>query len=492
MNNKMTQELQWKKWIRAKSDTLSLPFQLILEDSSHPLICETILRALPGKRWVIAGSWDNKAVVAKLFYSRDAKRHFKNEMKGAMILHQANVPTPQLLYQGSAHKKRTQVILFEKIEDSISLEDVWQRKEEYIEIHSILSSFIIELATQHVLGILQRDLHLNNFLVTNKRIYTLDGSTIIQFDTPLDKKNSLENLGLFFAQLGVGTEKLQQDLFHIYAKARGWIVKKADLTILETATKSFIQERWRHYRKKIFRNCSAFKKISRLFQRGMYARQYQSPDFLKILQHPDTVFTDAETEILKKGRSATVAKIKIDNRYFVIKRYNIKNSIHWLRRCLRNTRAKTTWRLAQQLSLFGIPTAKPIAYIEKHFFGLNSTSYFFMEYIPGLSSKDYFATYQPTNPQYAFIAERVLALFHALTELHLTHGDLKNTNIIIHLEQPKLIDLDGMCEHTLARRLQTTYKKELKRFMNNWHEHPDIFALFNDLLKTTHYSECKK
>jgi tRNA A-37 threonylcarbamoyl transferase component Bud32 len=482
-NNKSVQELPWKKWIRAERETISLPISIILEDSSKALICEKILRFLPRKRTVMAGIWDDKPIVAKLFYGRNAKRHFKNEIKGATLLHQANVPSPQLLYHGSAYKNRVQVILFEKIENSLSLDSIWQQRTHYAEINTLMASFIVELATQHVLGILQQDLHMNNFLVTNKRIYTLDGSTIIHFENPLDKKKSLENLGLFFAQLGAGTKTLQQDLFQVYVKARGWLVKKSDLNFLSDAIKVSWQDRWRRYRRKIFRNSTTFKKIDKLFQRMIYDKQYQSPAFLSVLQNPDKIFTDPHTTILKNGRSSTVAKISIDNRFFVIKRYNLKNISHWLRRCLRATRAKTAWRLAQRLSLFGVPTAQPIAYVEKHIFGLNSTSYFLMEYLPGSTSGEFFSPYQPNDPQYEFMAKRVLQLLSSLTECQLIHSDLKETNIIIHDNQPKLIDLDGMSEHTITANLKRAYKKAIQRFMKNWNNQPDIFGLFEGLLK---------
>jgi tRNA A-37 threonylcarbamoyl transferase component Bud32 len=487
MKNKLSEEMSWKKLARVNSGTISLPFQLTLIDSDKPLICQEVLRIVPGKRLVVSARWDDQIVVAKLFYSRDAKRHVKRDIEGADILQHANVPAPKLLYRGSTHKKRTQVIIFEKIEECASLESIWQNRNQYLEVDALMRSFTVELATQHVLGIVQQDLHFNNFLVTDKRIYTLDGGAITHVDNPLDKKTSLENLGLFFAQLGAGTEELQRELFSVYVKARGWLVKTADLELLQTSLKKSWQDRWRRYHKKIFRNCSAFKKIDKVFKTIIYDREYQSPALLNLLQHPEEIFTDANTVLLKKGRSATVAKFTLDHRTFVIKRYNLKNTVHWFRRCLRETRAKTTWRLAQRLCLFGISTAKPIAYIENHYLGLRGKSYFLMEYVPGQHSGDFFAAFHADDPQFEFVAKRILMLFQQLSELQITHGDLKNTNIIIHREQPYLIDLDGMSEHKLRLRFQRAYKKELRRFMRNWESMPSIFALFTELLKGINY-----
>jgi tRNA A-37 threonylcarbamoyl transferase component Bud32 len=482
MKNNISKDLPWKKLARASKETIPLPFQLTLTDSDSPLLCEQVLRIVPGRRLVAFATWNDQDVVAKLFYGGDAKRHVQNDIDGIEILQNANVPSPKILYKGSAHKSRIQVILFEKIEESVNLDSIWQKRDEYLEVEVLMRSFTIELATQHVLGILQRDLHLNNFLVTDKRIYTLDGGAITQFENPLDKKTSLENLGLFFAQLGVGTELLQADLFQTYVKSRGWLVKKADTDILEAAIKTSLQDRWRRYQRKIFRNCTAFKRVDRLFKSMVYDREYQTPAFLNVLQYPDKIFTDPNTVILKNGRSTTVAKITIDNREMVIKRYNIKNVTHWLRRCLRETRAQGSWRLAQRLQLFGVATAKPIAYLDQHILGLRSKSYFLMEYLPGPHCGEYFSDDQTEKSRLEFIAKRILELFDRLSKLHLTHGDLKMTNIIIHKDQPKFIDLDGMSEHTLTGSLQRAYKKELQRFMQNWINKPDIYALFEKLL----------
>src|SRR5205085_2272884 len=123
---------------------------------------------------------------------------------------------------------------------------------------SILHAMTIELATQHVIGVLQNDLHLKNYLVSGRKIYTLDSASMEFDDKPLNKKVSLTNLALFFAQLGVGTDELRQKLFHVYTKSRGWIIKEADVDHLMQSLKNWNQLRKQRYEKKIFRNCTTF------------------------------------------------------------------------------------------------------------------------------------------------------------------------------------------------------------------------------------------
>lgn len=487
MKNDSAQELSWKKLYYA-DHILPVPFQLRLTDNKELLQCEEIIRIIPRKRLVVFGTWGNKPVVAKLFYGRGRVKHHQRDALGIELLMKANVPTPQLLYQGSAQQQPIRILLFERILLSMNLYEIWQTKMSIAELLPLMRAVILELATQHVLGILQRDLHLKNFLVTQKKIYTLDGDKISTSDEPLNKKTSLENLSVFFAQLGVGTDDLRQQLYQYYAEARGWIVTTADLNMLHKGVARINQYRWQCYQEKIFRNCTAFVTLRTTCKFAVYDRAYQSSEFLNLLQNPDQAFT-AQNPLLKAGRSSSVVKIKINNHILVIKRYNIKNAWHGLRRCLRPTRAINGWQLAQRLQLLGVSTAKPVACIEQRFLGLRGKSYFIMEYVEGPHLGKYFSIPQIEDEQHEVIAERVVNLFKNLSELHITHGDLKMTNILIAAsppaakeEQPVLIDLDGMQEHRSLFYFKRAFKNEMQRFMENWKNYPAVYSLFEKLL----------
>lgn len=476
--------ITWKELHRADR-TMPVPFQIPFTDINTTLVCDEIIRLLPGKRLVAFATWNEKPVVAKLFFQsgKHAKRHIEREVAGVEALVTSRTPTPKILWQGTALKQKVQVLIFERIMDAVSLDILWQEKKNTIEAVRLMQAATIELATQHVLGIEQRDLHLKNFLVTHKTIYTLDGGSIKQHPGILPKELSIDHLALFFAQLGVGTEELQEKLFQTYIKARSWIVKKADVDLLLKATRKWIEKRWERYHSKIQRNSTAFAYKKSITHLVMYDREYKTAAMDLLIKHPDAIFQHPDTQILKAGRSSTVAKIKIDDRYFVIKRYNIKNIWHRLRRCLRTTRAATSWILAQQLCLFGIPTAKPVAFVENRFFGLRGKSYFIMEYIEGPHAGDYFANYRDGNEAMISVAERIVALFVNLTKLRLTHGDTKMTNILIKNDQPYLIDLDGMMEHRSQIGLKMAFKNEMRRFMKNWETMPAVKSLFENILK---------
>lgn len=464
--------------------TIKIPFQLVLKDEEEPICCEEIIRIVPRKRLLAFGMWNNKEVAIKLFYEkRFAKRDAERDAFGIEALMQANVPTSKLLYKGSIDKGRVHVLIFEKINQGTSLETLWQQRENLADINTLLQAVTIELATQHVLGILQQDLHLHNFLITEKIIYTLDGGKIDYFEYPLDKQISIEYLSLFLVQFGVHVEKLQQELFDVYTKSRGWIVKPADIKAFKKCLAQQTKERMRKYKRKIFRQCSSFNRIEKINKTIMYDRYYESAEFNHFLKNPDAFIDNPAAVMLKAGRSSTVVKVLIDGRELVIKRYNTKNTWHWLRRCLRTSRAKKSWRISQQVYASGIATPKPVAFIEYDILGLRGKSYFIMEYLDAQHIGKYFEHSKEDQKKCEQVAKKTLALFKHLTKLHMTQGDLKMTNILVANDIPYLIDFDGAEEHISSITLRHYFKNEMSRFMQNWENMPEIYALFNHLMR---------
>ncbi len=467
-------ELIWRD-LHAADFNFNSAFKLQLLDKKF-IFAEKILRIIPGKRLVISGIWQDKPVVAKLFFdTHRAKQHWQKEITGAKKLHENNIPTPQLLHEVMSVDRRAYVLIFEHIAESEDLASIWKNRPTIAAVLPILQQAITELATQHVLGIMQHDLHLKNFLLADNKIYTLDGAQIEVTAPLLSRTLSMENLALFFAQLGTGVAALQKELFLFYAKLRGWRLKTEDFYELFYLIQKRNDKRWRQFSKKIFRNCTDFCRLKFSAFDVMYDRQYTSETLLNFLREPDAIFNHPQTKILKAGRSATVAKIQIDQHVFVVKRYNLKNIWHRLRRALRNTRAHNAWQAAHKLCLFGIATAKPVAFIENNYLGFKGTSYYVTEYIAGPHAGEYFQKYQVDENQSKRMVRQIALLLKNIAQLEMTHGDLKITNILINNnDQPVLIDLDGTVEHLSLSGLRNTLQHEIKRFLKNFDQQLDL------------------
>ncbi len=471
------QLLTWKELL-SESFAFDSPFRLNLAGEQE-LVVERVLRIIPQRRMVVLGSWQGRDVVAKLFFDvKRAKHHFDKDIAGIQLLQDHKVPTPRIYAQTLSDDQHVHVLILEHIAESQNLEDVWLSAKHPEDIMHVLRAAIVELATQHVLGVVQKDLHLKNFLCTEKVIYTLDGAQIELVPHLLPKKPSMQNLALFLSQFGAGMEVYQEKLFRFYAKSRGWLVKQEDVTEIFFLIKSWNEQRWLRYAKKIFRDSTHFARKQDWTSLSMHNRAYAMPEFQAFLQQPEMAFLHPSAIYLKNGRSSTVIKVELDGRELVVKRYNLKNSWHFLRRCMRPTRAYCSWRLAQKLNLFGISTAKPVAFIEKRMLNLRGTSYYVTEYVQGQHAQDYFGSLSVSDLSPAMI-ERIVQLLKTLAKVAITHGDLKATNILINAEEkPVLIDLDGAVEHLSLSSLNAAWRKEIKRFLQNFQDQPVLLDRF--------------
>ncbi|EPN07949.1 hypothetical protein A249_12137, partial [Pseudomonas syringae pv. actinidiae ICMP 18804] len=79
------------------------------------------------------------------------------------------------------------------------------------------------IAQQHAKGLWQEDLHLDNLLRHNGRLYLIDGAGIRaeQAGKPLSRQKVLENLGVFFAQLPKAFEPFTEELLVHYLLSNG-------------------------------------------------------------------------------------------------------------------------------------------------------------------------------------------------------------------------------------------------------------------------------
>nr|BFE91984.1 hypothetical protein GCM10020185_25200 [Pseudomonas brassicacearum subsp. brassicacearum] len=115
---------------------------------------------------------------------------------------------------------------------------------------------------------------------------------------------------------------------------------------------------------KVGRDCSLFS-----VQRGAFGlraiRRDEEAAMIPVLEQADALLDQGH--LYKTGGAASVGKVEANGRTLVIKRYNIKNFAHWLKRFWRPSRAWHSWREGHRLAFLGIATPKPLALLEKAF-----------------------------------------------------------------------------------------------------------------------------
>ncbi len=141
--------------------------------------------------------------------------------------------------------------------------------------------------------------------------------------------------------------------------------------------------RLKDFMSKTVRDCSLFsvEDSASVFRA---VRREEEPAMLPVLAQADALL--GKGHLYKTGGAASVGRVEISGRTLVIKRYNIKNFSHWLKRFWRPSRAWHSWREGNRLMFLGIATPKPLAVQEKRFLGLRSKAWLVTEFIEDRTS----------------------------------------------------------------------------------------------------------
>jgi tRNA A-37 threonylcarbamoyl transferase component Bud32 len=474
------------QYLRLAGRNVTVPFKLNIEWNGNlsEVVCDTVLRTLPGKRLVCFGEWEGRQTVIKFFLKKvGAKRHCAREQKGAIALKHAGIKTPSLLFKGIAIPDGIPMLGFQRIAPAENLAEAWEKAETDEQRNKMMEQAASLIANQHEAGLKQDDPHRRNFLLSDGDIYSIDGDAIDvrQMGRPLSKRASLKNLGLFFAQFYPQFDHLITRAFCSYTETRSWPIKSNLNSSLTRTVNRWRKKRQQVYFKKIFRDCSAY-----VCKKGWH--HYMVCDRTFYGNAMDRFFDDPAAAIksgklLKDGNSSTVALVKIGDKNLVVKRYNIKNYLHALKRSIRTSRARLSWKNAHRLNLLGILTPKPVAFYEKRFGPLRSTAYFITEFVAGTDVYHLSHSDTEINFDQETLANQFVELIQALVKALVRHGDFKATNFISTSAGLFVTDLDTMRTFKLKFRIRRAFKQDLERFMQNWIDLPETERLFQDKLK---------
>lgn len=442
-----------------------LPLQLVL--NGEPLVLERLLRVLPGQRYVGLARWRGRAVLAKLLVGGKAERHFQRELSGARLLAEQGLCTPELLAEGFVAGQGGW-LLFDYLESAESLWDAWRAVEREALLsdaqQAVLGEALNVIGQLHARGLWQADLHLDNLLRHDGRLFVIDGGGV-QVETagqPLSRQRVLENLGVFFAQLPAELEPFTEELLVHYLLANGEHALPLEALLKEVAK----VRRWRlrDYLKKVGRDCSLFAASIGAFGLRVVRRE-QDAELAPLLGQIDARIDAGH--IYKTGGAATVARVELNGRPLVVKRYNIKSWLHWLKRFWRPSRAWHSWVEGNRLELLGIATPRPLAVLERRWCWLRGRAYLVTDYCGGEDLTARFTPHVDGCPPEAELAA-LDRLFAALIRERISHGDFKGHNLFWDDGRWSLIDLDAMRQHAGPSGFARAYARDRARFLRNW------------------------
>lgn len=443
------------------------PFQLIVKSTSLKkgkefLSCTDLFRIVPGRRAIYDAVWNDRSVVAKVFSHKiKAGLHLRRELKGLNQLQRRGLSSARSLFSGKTDDGQ-RVIVLEKITESATVLDVLNETTEKLKELDLLIRVCRELAKQHVKGVLQKDLHMGNFLLAGDRIYALDPSQMQFFRRQVPRKKSISQLALLLCSLPTSDTETAGVICEEYFEARGWHFGKSDKALLQKQMAVYKRSGIRRSLKKSLRTSTRYlkitdKKYSAVFDKS-FCREAESIDFVEQL---DALMDGGK--VLKDGNTCYVSRISFSGKDVVVKRYNNKGFIHSLRHTIKRSRARRGWLHGHRLGMLNIATPKPLAYIERRRGLLVEKSYLVNQYVDGQNLYEFLRDKNVTQQQRSTAMQQVENLLEEMGKHRITHGDLKNTNILVTKTGPVLIDLDGMKVHKWGWSCKVQKAKDLER-----------------------------
>ena len=147
-------------------------------------------------------------------------------MEGAERLARQGLVTPELLAHGFVEGQGGW-LLFEYLHGAQSLWQAWREVAQEALLgdgqQGVLAEALGAIGQMHAQGLWQDDLHLDNLLRHEGRLYLIDGGGV-RWETPgqpLSRARVLENLGVFFAQLPAELDPFLEELLIHYLLANG-------------------------------------------------------------------------------------------------------------------------------------------------------------------------------------------------------------------------------------------------------------------------------
>jgi len=438
---------------------IRLPFRVPLEDG-RVLLCEAILRLLPGRRLVCRAMLEGEVVLAKLFLGSGAQREARADAEAVRAMMRGSIPTPALREEVKVRNRPHQVLLFDYLHQARSFREAWTGGDAGTR-HRLLDDLLRLVARQHRVGLQQRDFHLGNFLLDAAGgLQAIDGGDLRVSSRPRGRSVALADLAMLFGHLP--RAQLNRDRLQAYFDERGWIPDARFEKRLRRAADRARHRRARRIGRKAFRNCSEFL-VRRRDRLHICQRRDLDPGLLDRWMAASSLAPQVDDSLLKEGNSQTVWQSRLGNRPVVVKRYNLKNRWHALRRSFRRSRASRSWENAHRLRAYHIATPEPLAMIEERWGPFRRRAWLITVQAPGQGADRYFAQTADASG-----IERLAEVVNAFADNQLTHGDMKASNFIMDEGRVQVIDLDSMRRYRLPWRRRAAIRRDQERFLKNW------------------------
>lgn len=192
--------------------------------------CNDVLRAIRGKRLVCLGRLGETGVVVKLYFARrKARRHWRRSDRGCRAFIERGIPAPGILFSGYLPGHDLYAMILEYLEGGSRVDRVLEAMTDERERSGVLCLLVRELARHHAAGIVQNDLHLGNFMLRDRIVYSLDGDQVERCGDAVERKRSLANLARLLANVTAARDADLAPCIENYMHERKWSYSRFDV-----------------------------------------------------------------------------------------------------------------------------------------------------------------------------------------------------------------------------------------------------------------------
>ncbi len=425
----------------------------------------SVARVLPGRRVsgiaVCSPAGSRETVFAKLFYGKRARRYWHRELQGAARLQSSGVPTPKVLARGATADGAGFVVLFEALDGAVNLDD---------ESNDDMREAVRMLASLHDADLIQTDVHVGNFVRAGGDVYVVDADGVQRATHVL--RQQFPNLGMLLAQRAPVCDTDIDEMWALYSGRRGeYVTNLGSAGLLRKITDKQRALRIRRFVAKTQRECTMIVHRKSFVRNWLCDREHW-PRLQRLMLFAEAMV--GEGTPLKLGNSSTVVRITVDDTRYIVKRFNVKNLGHRIRRWFKR-RPRQSWQNGHKLAFLGIRTARPVALLEQRLGWFVSTCYLVM---PDCGERDLGQALATEPALFDELAPQVIELLAGLKAAHLAHGDLKASNFVLDGERVTLIDFDAVRTGDNAG--------DITRFLRNWDEQPELRAAWEKVIAEAH------
>jgi hypothetical protein len=359
--------------------------------------------------------------------------------------------------------------VFEYIENAVHFGKALASTPNEMQRQELLDRLIGCLAMHHQQGIIQDDLHVGNFLLRGKEIYSLDGDHVRSYRPPLGKCRSLANLGKLLSYYFPIDEDVVKKKHQTYCLARGWQVTAKDIRRLVYLSKRILKHRSAKSMRKIYRHGSTFSVCKKQDYYSIRNLNVWNDKFKMAFDNPERIFSEGDGKQLDGTHQY---HLSIDNSPIILYSARVLG-IRFLRRFGIISRI---WRNALRLNRLKIHTLRPIALIEKRESPIIWRAFLIVESCEGILAREFFTSDSVPSSDKYIVAERIAKALLVMKQTGIAIRGVSSTNILILDLEPVFLDVLQLNRRAFNSR--SSVPKGVREFLRGWDDEPTIRTLF--------------